>query len=144
MILGFTGTRKGLSSDQVILLHWDIEDSEADLLIHGGAEGADEVADDAAARANIPIEIYPCIAHRFLLWTEIGDGVVRRVHAPTPPLIRNQIIARRCDRLIATPAGEEEEMRSGTWATVRYARKAGKRVTIITPSGRIADCNFYD
>jgi hypothetical protein len=30
------------------------------------------------------------------------------------------------------------------WATVRYARKAGKRVTIITPSSRIINHNFYD
>ena len=35
-------------------------------------------------------------------------------------------------------------MQSGTWATVRYARKAGKRVTIITPNGRIIYNNFYD
>jgi hypothetical protein len=139
MILGFTGTRRGFSVAQVFCLHSDIEDSGADLMIHGGAEGAD----DCAVRVSVPIEIYPCIAYRFRLWADRGDGVVRLVHAPKPPLVRNQIIAKRCDHLIATPASEEGELNSGTWATVRYARKAGKPVTIITPSGRIINHNYY-
>src|SRR5215211_5209688 len=37
-------------------LHADLEVTSAYLLIHGGAEGADEVADDAAARDHVPMD----------------------------------------------------------------------------------------
>jgi hypothetical protein len=50
------------------------------------------------------IEIYPCIAYRLRLWAEREDGMVRRVHAPKPPLVRDQIIAKRCDHLITGAA----------------------------------------
>jgi hypothetical protein len=37
-------------------LHADLEVTSAHLLIHGGAEGADEIADDAAARVHVPMD----------------------------------------------------------------------------------------
>ena len=40
-----------------------------------------------------------------------------------------------CEVLLATPKGPEK-LRSGTWATVRYARKVGKRIVIIEPDGK--------
>jgi len=40
------------------------------------------------------------------------------------------------------PKGKVEEWRgSGTWATIRYARKVGKPVTIIYPDGEIQEEN---
>jgi predicted Rossmann fold nucleotide-binding protein DprA/Smf involved in DNA uptake len=38
--------------------------------------------------------------------------------------------------LVAMPDGPEE-LRSGTWATVRYARKQGKDGRIIYPDGLV-------
>jgi hypothetical protein len=35
--------------------------------------------------------------------------------------------------LIATPRGFKEELRSGTWACVRYPRKAGRPMHIVRP-----------
>jgi predicted Rossmann fold nucleotide-binding protein DprA/Smf involved in DNA uptake len=37
--------------------------------------------------------------------------------------------------MIATPHSYVEIGRSGTWATVRYARKAGKPIYLILPDG---------
>jgi hypothetical protein len=60
------------------------------------------------------------------------------MHNPLPPLERDRYIAGcmpgfRTDLLIATPAQDVEILRSGTWATVRYARKCGIPRIILLP-----------
>lgn len=55
---------------------------------------------------------------------------------PKPYLERNHAIVDATDCLIACPDGPERE-RSGTWATVRYARRRGKRVVVIMPDGEL-------
>jgi hypothetical protein len=39
--------------------------------------------------------------------------------------------------LIAAPAEPEEQLLSGTWSTVRFARKLGKPVFLILPDGTV-------
>jgi hypothetical protein len=39
-----------------------------------------------------------------------------------PPLVRNRNIVDACTILTAAPRSTAEELRSGTWSTVRYAR----------------------
>lgn len=51
---------------------------------------------------------------------------------------RNHDIVDATEWLIATPK-KFEEIRSGTWATVRYAKKVKKPVTIIWPDGSIEE-----
>lgn len=55
---------------------------------------------------------------------------------PLPYLVRNKNIVNRCSLLIATPSGPEE-LRSGTWSTVRYAKRIARPVTIIYPDGSL-------
>jgi hypothetical protein len=50
--------------------------------------------------------------------------------------VRDHDIVDETDRMVATPVSSEEELRSGTWATIRYARKKGKPVEIIYPPFR--------
>lgn len=50
-----------------------------------------------------------------------------------PPLKRNYDIVDACDILLAAPRTLTEELRSGTWATIRYARKTGKKYLILAP-----------
>lgn len=56
--------------------------------------------------------------------------------APEPYLDRDRVIVRVCDLLVACPHGPEAR-RSGTWSTIRYARKAGKPILIIWPDGTV-------
>ena len=63
---------------------------------------------------------------------QLGNVVV---FDPKPPLERNCDIVLDGDLLIATPHGYQEEMRSGTWYTIRQARKRGKKIIIVWPNG---------
>lgn len=49
------------------------------------------------------------------------------------------MIAETCDRLLAFPNESWEANRSGTWTTVRYARAAGKPVTLVLPDGTVRE-----
>ena len=52
-------------------------------------------------------------------------------------LDRNHDIVDETELLIACPKEPEEITRSGTWATIRYARKKKKKLRIILPNGRM-------
>ncbi|NJN63546.1 MAG: hypothetical protein HC882_00835 [Acidobacteria bacterium] len=128
-ILGFTGTRIGMTSLQQNTLRDALVGVK--ILVHGNCIGADDQANQIAMDLGIVREIYPSNIpgrreHRSLL------GAL--VHAPSPPLVRNKRIVKRCDLLFAAPRGPET-VRSGTWATIRYARKVGKRILVVMPNG---------
>jgi hypothetical protein len=59
-----------------------------------------------------------------------------RLAAPKPYLMRNKDIVDQTSILVAAPKGPEEK-RSGTWATVRYARKLGRPIYICYPDGKM-------
>jgi hypothetical protein len=48
-------------------------------------------------------------------------------------LARNRQSVDETEVLVATPRGFKEELRSGTWAGGRYARKAGRPIHIVWP-----------
>jgi len=52
-------------------------------------------------------------------------------------LARNHFIVAYSEELVAAPKSNKEELRSGTWATIRYARKRKRMVTIIYPDGSL-------
>jgi hypothetical protein len=55
-----------------------------------------------------------------------------------PPLERNKhIVIAAIDGLIATPKTIAEEVRSGTWTTVRYARTLNRDIHIVLPDGKV-------
>lgn len=102
--------------------------------IHGDCIGADAQAHALvrAIKPDVLITIRPC------------NIEVKRAHceantwySPEHPLKRNREIANHCDLLLATPKTAGEELRSGTWATIRYARSYQKTIAIIDPYGRV-------
>jgi hypothetical protein len=134
MILGFTGTRKGLSKAQRSALPYALCAIRADQVIHGGAMGAD--TEFGTWTGSVEVVIYPASAERYEYWRCVQSPWLT-INPPIKPLVRNVIIANRCDHLLACPAEMVEQQRSGTWATVRYARKAGKPITLLLPDGSI-------
>jgi len=118
--LGFTGTRKGMTRMQAETLGAILE-NRGGTLHHGGALGADTEAAMIAEDHGVQIEVHLPTGHRSKDY-----------------FARNRVIVDACEELLAAPAGMEEELRSGTWATIRYARKARRMVTIIWPDGSVS------
>jgi len=106
---------------------------------HGDCVGADEEA-HAIIWAMVQDEgldclivIHPPTDEKFRAFC----GVVRDPHveirAPKPYLERNHDIVDETEVLIATPGTHQEMTRSGTWATIRYARKRYHPIGLIEP-----------
>ena len=136
MILGFTGTRKGCTPPQLAALRSFLGLYRPGVLLHGGAVGADAEAHYLGLDAGWRIEVYPAYDNEVWLLGLMPWGVV---YPARPPLDRNMIIAHRGERLVACPHEAEEQKHGGTWMTVRLARRQGRLVTLILPSGEIKE-----
>ena len=131
--IGFTGTQDGMTKAQrskVCALLVELDPSE---FHHGDCIGADSQAHQIADGLSIPICIHPPDNERKRAFC----GGAQEIRAPLPYLVRNREIVAWSDVLIATPKSSKEELRSGTWSTVRRAREAGKPTYIVLPSGEL-------
>lgn len=99
-------------------------------LHHGDCDGSDHLAHGVAREAGWSVAVHPPIDARLRAFCG-GD----REWVAKPFLERNRDIVDTTIGLIAAPASFDEQLRSGTWATVRYARRRGKRIKIILPDG---------
>lgn len=140
---GFTGTRRGMTRAQAAVVEGMFRKRGARgtpwVLHHGGCKGAD-------AEAHQLAQMYGGAVHRHLnMRPETQAEIILRPdvdvdYEPDEDLKRNRSIVHLGEHgLIATPRTAEEELRSGTWMTVRYARKQGRRLWIVRPDGTI--CN---
>ena len=129
MKIGFTGTQHGMSGRQRAALSAVLQLYRKHSFHHGCCVGADEQAHRIAGRLNWPIVLHPPSNSSK---TALCPHPTHIMHA-APYLVRNRHIVNESDLLIAAPASREEELRSGTWATVRYARSVGKPVIILDP-----------
>lgn len=131
MKVGFTGTQQGMSSEQRATVAEILNSlGHISVAIHGACIGADYDFNQICSEMDIPIEAYPST-----IKGKTAECVGAWLHPPMPPLDRNRAIVERADIILACPAQYEEILRSGTWATVRYARKANVKLIIIYPNG---------
>jgi hypothetical protein len=106
----------------------------ADTLFHGDCVGADAQAHTIALlELGIPIILYPPDNPDLRAFS---SGAVTSMPSK-PYLERNHDMVDAAHSLIAAPDGFKEVLRSGTWATIRYARREGKSSYVIYPDGRI-------
>lgn len=130
-VVSFTGTQEGMTEAQKKTFRKVIKELNPKAFIHGDCIGADEQA-HKIVREELPeciIAIRPCTIEHKRAFT---DG--HQLAEPEAPLDRNKKIANDGKILVATPKGWEE-LRSGTWSTIRYARKTKKPRIIIYPKG---------
>lgn len=132
MKIGFTGTQIGMDQFQRTQLYHHLIDLGATEFHHGDCIGADKEAHDVALAAGVEIIVHPPENDKKRAFCE---GYKRRAN-PLPYLERNRRIVESCDVLIAAPKSNQEELRSGTWSTYRYAKRIGKAVILL---GRNAD-----
>lgn len=144
MRIGFTGTRMGMNRPQMDTFHKFVcELPQFTEFHHGACIGADAETTDTVAEIEegdgprrFAIIAHPCDLSGFRSSEAIRSS--DEVLPEKAPLDRNRDIVDACDLLVACPAGPEER-RSGTWSTVRYARKRGKQVVVIWPDGTVTE-----
>lgn len=131
--MGFTGTQVGQTLEQkhsvraLFLLHG------VQTLHHGCCYGADEDAHAIACELGMRT-----VGHPPLNTSKMADVSCDECRVPDDYLVRNRNIVCESSALIACPKEETgEELRSGTWATVRYARQLKRPIYIVRPSGRV-------
>lgn len=135
--VGFTGTRAVLTLAQHTNLVAELKSlrERTDLMVNGCCEGSDRIA--------------------WLIWRDLGGRFRYRpgdrdqwlwardvcreqddLFAPTGYMDRNTAIA-RSDVVVATPHEDFEVQRSGTWSTVRRARRANSSLVVLLPCGQV-------
>jgi len=130
--IGFTGTQRGMSYEQGETLLAFLSRNETNEFHHGDCIGADAEAHEIAKACHIPIYIHPPLIPKKRAFKHS-----KFTYPPKLYLERNHDIVDVCSILIACPHSRSEEMRSGTWATIRYAKKKNKETKIIWPDGKI-------
>lgn len=134
-VMGVSGTRHyhSITLAQRHSVDWLMK-TGPDLLLHGDCEGVDEMFHLVARRLNVPVHIFPPIIDRYRAFCQGAE----KVYPCDTYLARNAHIVAEADVLVAIPEGREKDYpRSGTWATVRRARKHGIPIYIIAQDGGI-------
>lgn len=124
MNVGFTGTQHGMTPKQQDELRQCLtilrDQHEALIFHHGDCVGADAEADAIARELGYHIVLHPPTNPKKRAFCQADYYTC----APKSYLTRNQDIVLDTGVLLAAPRERVEEQRSGTWATVRFARRA--------------------
>lgn len=136
MIVGFTGTRAGMTDAQKGVVERFLRAWHVMAFEHGDCIGADDDADEIAVRIGLARVLRPCDIERMRAHGERRGGHVLKVYAPERPLVRNEKIVLDSHMMLSTPNGPETT-RSGTWMTIRRARQAKRHIVIVFPSGQM-------
>lgn len=130
--VGFTGTREGLTVPQTQALI-RIFETPPYLLHHGDCVGADAEVHEIARRAGVKtIIVHPPREDALRAFCTADE-----LRLPLPYLDRNRNIVGESSILLAAPNSTRERKRSGTWSTVRYARRLRRPVLLVFPDGKV-------
>ena len=126
--IGFTGTRKGMSPFQKESLRYRLSRLRKHFtwFHHGDEAHADCEAAAIAKELGYLIAVHPPTDKK-----SVGNWLGDFSYSEAPYLDRNRGIVNHSACLIAAPQTMCEELRSGTWYTVRYARKIDRPITIL-------------
>lgn len=135
---GFTGTQAGMTVAQRNTVFTTMVEAVGEFgregveARHGDCVGADRDFHLICKGLGLWIVGYPPIREDRRAWCDFNEE-----RAPREYLDRNKDIVNQSNVLVACPRSAAEELRSGTWSTVRYARKVGVPVLLVLPSGDI-------
>ena len=125
--VGISGTRHGANPKQLDKIKAILKSYKrrgAEKFRHGDCIGVDVEAAEIARELG-----YSIISHPGPLGVgSISDFTMERL----PFLDRNKVIVRMSDVMLIVPHTNTEVLRSGTWATYRYAKKRNVLIRIIT------------
>lgn len=145
MHLGFTGSQNGMTPMQLLKVAQFIANNGILATHSGDCIGADKEFLQLIQLANTN-KSFPTIAthgHIPSYDSKRAFGKYAVSHPPKPYLDRNHDIVDASDVMIGTPKENKEQQRSGTcWATIRYAKKTGKKLVVIFPDGTTKKFNY--
>lgn len=137
MIVGFTGTREGMSAAQLKSVRDLIKGFAPEEFHHGDCVGADNEAANVVAElvGGEIIRVHPPADKAFRAFSSWG----KVVSPPKGYHARNRDIVDASDILVAAPITSEitKETRGGTGFTVNYAISKGKQVFVVWRDGII-------
>lgn len=136
--IGFTGTREGMSNLQMHNIILALEALRSPYILHHGAcIGADQQMHELVANEHgfKRIVVHPGLVKSQLQMAK--PWFSRDTREAKPPLDRNRDIVNECDIVLAAPLGLQELVQSGTWYTIRYARKHHKMLRVVYRDGTI-------
>ena len=135
MTLGFTGTSKGLTLAQRETLSTVLRELRPGTVHHGVCIGADEQFHTISTAFGSRTVGHPGVNTRGEVWKR-ANVQCDESRSPMFFLKRNRRIVAEVDEVVACPRDYvEQTIGSGTWATIRYTRQSGKRLTIVWPDG---------
>ncbi len=133
MKVGSTGTRHSMSALQYDTFKIELHRLGATELHHGDCQGSDEQAHEIGRSLGLYIVGHPPKAKGLRAYC-----VCDETREPKEFLVRNRAIVLSTQILIATPAGPET-LRSGTWSTIRFARRQSLPRIVIALNGTIVE-----
>lgn len=134
-VLGFTGSRWGLSAPQLVTLAGVMTEGW-DAVHHGDCVGADAQCHAMAKACGLWVVVHPPTDQRLRAFCA-GD----ETRAVAPYHVRDQAIVDAADVLVACPREGVPVPRSGTWLTIRLGRNARIPVRVVFPDGSFAPTN---
>lgn len=128
--IGFTGTQKGMTPNQLSVVRFYLDPEKYLWFHHGDCIGADAQAHQAARRKGLKVYLHPPdnSSKRAFCYFDKQDDLY-------PYIDRNKNIVLCSDLMLAAPGEMAEQLRSGTWATIRYARRTKTPLIIVYPDG---------
>lgn len=132
--IGFTGNRQGLTEEQKIEIIKILDQYNNIIVSHGDCIGSDTDFHNICIEykksnvgKNFEIHIYPPECDTLRAYN-LGDVIYKT----KPYLERNKDIVINSEILIGCPIDKHcEEIRSGTWSTIRFARKHNKQIHLL-------------
>lgn len=142
MIVGFTGTRDGLTNIQLGWLYTTLETGKDGGTItevhHGACVGADWAVHQAALGVDLKVHVWPPVNLKYAAPECLRSRLEVTIHPNMPYLDRDRQIVSATYGLVALPKQDEQPERllwGGTWYTVDFAERMNKPVIICYPNG---------
>lgn len=136
--MGFSGTRKGLTAQQAAAVRAELREqlqqqpNKEPQAHHGDAVGSDAEFHALCLEHQIRVVLHPPLTDRERAFC--AGAADERPRADFSE--QSDAIVNATEILIACPDGMKEKARgSGTWMTVRRARKAGRTIVFCWPDG---------
>lgn len=143
--LGFTGTQLGMTRHQLKMVGLIVSEKENNgrglvpvysHARHGMCIGADKQFHDICRGYGLYIIGHPGV-DKYGKSDKRAKCDVDELMPEKEYLFRNDDIVRSSDILLATPKEDHEELRSGTWSTIRRARRVHLPHIIVWPDGSV-------